>query len=59
MKASTRNQTKGILRQMKGGLKEGAGRLTKDRELEAEGTIEKVAGKVQEKFGEAEKHLGK
>jgi uncharacterized protein YjbJ (UPF0337 family) len=59
MKASTRNQTKGILRRMKGELKEGAGKLTKDRELEAEGAIEKVAGKVQEKFGQAEKRLGK
>lgn len=59
MKASTRNQTKGILRQMKGGLKEGVGDLIGDPELEAEGTIEKVAGKVQEKLGKVEKHLGK
>ncbi|HEX9165537.1 MAG TPA: CsbD family protein [Gemmatimonadales bacterium] len=59
MKASTRNQTKGILRRMKGGLKEGVGDLIDDPELEAEGKVEKVAGKVQEEFGKVEKHLGK
>ena len=59
MKDSTRNQTKGILRRMKGQLKEGAGKVSGDPLLEAEGTVEKVAGKVQQKFGKVEKRLGK
>jgi uncharacterized protein YjbJ (UPF0337 family) len=43
---------------VKGQLKEEAGKLGKDRELEAKGKIEKGAGKVQQKIGQGEKLLG-
>jgi uncharacterized protein YjbJ (UPF0337 family) len=43
---------------VKGQLKEEAGKLGKDRELEAKGEIEKGAGKVQQKIGQVEKLLG-
>lgn len=52
MKASTRNQAKGKLHEIKGTAKEAVGRITKDRALEAEGTVEKTLGKVQKKVGQ-------
>jgi len=58
MKPSTKNQAKGELHQLKGKAKEAAGRLTKDSELEAEGTLEKTRGKVQKKVGQIGKVLG-
>jgi len=59
MKASARDQAKGKIHQVKGQLKEQAGKLAGNRELEAEGTLEKVVGMVQENFGKAEKLAGK
>ena len=44
---------------MKGKAKEVAGKLIDNPELEAEGTGEKIAGKVQEKIGEVKKVWGK
>ena len=43
---------------MKGKVKEIAGKLSDNLELEAEGTDEKIAGKVQEKIGQVKKVLG-
>ena len=43
---------------MKGKVKEVAGKLSDDPNLEAEGTVEKIAGKVQEKVGQVKKVLG-
>jgi uncharacterized protein YjbJ (UPF0337 family) len=42
-----------------GKLKEIAGKLSMNPELEAEGKDEKRAGKVQKKIGQVEKVLGK
>ena len=44
---------------MKGKVKEVAGKLSDDPNLEAEGTGEKIAGKVQEKVGQVKKVFGK
>lgn len=55
MKDSTKNQAEGKFHEVKGKVKETAGKLTDDSELEAEGTGEKIAGKVQEKVGQVEK----
>ena len=44
---------------MKGKVKEVAGKVSDNPELEAEGTDEKIAGKVQEKIGQVKKVLGK
>lgn len=52
MKTSTRNQAKGKLHEIKGTAKEAAGRITKDPDLEAEGTVEKTLGTVQKKAGQ-------
>jgi uncharacterized protein YjbJ (UPF0337 family) len=59
MKSSTKDQTEGTFHQMKGKIKEVAGKLSDDPNLEAEGTGEKIAGKVQEKVGQVKKVLGK
>ena len=59
MKASIRNQAKGKFHEVKGQIKEKAGKLGKDRELEAKGLIETAAGKVQQKLGQVEKLVGK
>ena len=59
MKPSTTDQAEGKLHEVKGKLKEAAGRITNKPDLADEGTAEKVAGKVQSKVGQIEKVLGK
>jgi len=48
-----RNRIEGKLKQLKGSVKEALGKVTGDRETEAEGVAEQQAGKIQEKAGEA------
>ena len=59
MKSSTQDQAEGKFHQIKGKVKEVAGELSDNPELEAEGTGEKIAGKVQGKIGQVKKVLGK
>ena len=59
MKESTKDQVEGKLHGVKGTLKEIAGKLSDDRELEGEGTGEKIAGKIQEKIGQIKRVLEK
>ena len=59
MKSSIRDKAEGTFHEVKGKVKEAAGKLTDNPELEAEGTDEKIAGKVQEKIGRVKKVLGK
>ena len=59
MKSSTRDKAEGKFHQMKGKMKEAAGKLTDSSKLEAEGTGEKLAGLAQEKMGEVKKVWGK
>ena len=59
MKPSTIDNAEGKFHQMKGKVKEKAGQLTNNRDLEAEGTLEKAAGKVQGILGQVEKALEK
>ncbi len=59
MKDSTKNQVEGTLHVAKGKIKETAGKLLDDPEMEIEGTGEKIAGKLQEKIGQVEKVVGK
>ena len=58
MKDSTKDQVAGKLHEAKGALKEKIGELTNNPDLQDEGTVEKIGGKVQKKVGEAEKVLG-
>ena len=58
MKSSTRNKAEGMFHEVKGKVKEVAGKLSDNPNLEAEGTGDKIAGKVQEKVGQVKKVWG-
>jgi uncharacterized protein YjbJ (UPF0337 family) len=58
MKPSTEDKTTGKLHEFKGAIKQKAGELTKNPNLEAEGRVEKNAGKVQSIAGKIEKAVG-
>jgi len=55
MKPSIRDQAEGTFHGLKGKIKEVAGKLSDNPELEGEGLGEKIAGKVQKKVGQIEK----
>jgi len=59
VKSSIREKTEGTFHEVKGRVKEVAGKLGDNPELEAEGTDEKIAGKVQKKIGQVKEFLGK
>jgi uncharacterized protein YjbJ (UPF0337 family) len=58
MKPGTKDEVAGKIHEVKGALKEKVGKLTNNPDLEAEGTIERVAGKVQKKIGQVKRVLG-
>jgi uncharacterized protein YjbJ (UPF0337 family) len=58
MKPSTDDKAIGTLHEVKGAIKQKAGELTHDRELEADGELEKNEGKVQHFVGKVEKIAG-
>lgn len=53
------NQVKGGAKEMKGRVKDAAGGLTGDTEMQVEGKIDEATGKVQNAFGKAERKLDK
>jgi uncharacterized protein YjbJ (UPF0337 family) len=55
MKPSTKNEIAGKLHEVKGSIRQKAGQLTNDPDLEGKGIGERVAGKIQKKVGELEK----
>jgi uncharacterized protein YjbJ (UPF0337 family) len=59
MKSSTKDQAQGTFHELKGSVKESAGKLSNNQNLEDEGINEKVDGKVQSKVGQIEKVLEK
>jgi len=59
MKPSSENQVAGKIHEVKGAIKEKAGRLANNPDLEAEGTGEKIAGKVLKKIGRVQKVIEK
>lgn len=59
MKFTKMTETKGTFHQLKGSFKEFTGKLTDNPKLRAEGTVEKIAGKLEEKIAQARKFLGK
>ena len=58
MKPSTQDKTAGKLHEVKGAIKQEAGELTSNPNLEADGRAEKNAGKVQNVAGKIEKAVG-
>ena len=59
MKSGTQDKVEGAFHEVKGMIKEVAGKLTDNPKLKAEGTVEKIAGKVQEKVGQVKQVFGK
>lgn len=59
MKPGTQDELEGKFHDLKGKVKEKAGQLTNDPDLEDEGKAEEISGKVQEKIGQVKKVLGK
>jgi uncharacterized protein YjbJ (UPF0337 family) len=59
MKQSSRDKATGKFHELRGKVKETVARATNDPQLEAEGQVEKIGGKVQKKIGQVEKVLGK
>jgi uncharacterized protein YjbJ (UPF0337 family) len=59
MKPSTKDQVAGKLHELKGKVKEKAGKVTNNPRLESEGTAEEIGGAIQNKVGQVEKVLGK
>ena len=58
MKSSMKDKVKGTFHETKGKVKEMAGEISDNPELEAKGKAENIAGKVQEKIGQVKKVLG-
>jgi uncharacterized protein YjbJ (UPF0337 family) len=59
MKSSTKDKIKGRVEQAKGAVKEKAGRVTGNPDLEDRGTAEKIKGTVRNKVGDVKKVFGK
>ena len=59
MKSGNQDKAEGTFHEVKGKVKEFAGKLSDNPKLAAEGTCEKVAGKAQEKIGQIKQVLGK
>ena len=59
MKAGIKDELEGKAHQLKGALKETAGKVVNNPKLEADGHHERVGGKVQKKIGQVEKVLEK
>lgn len=52
MNPSTNDQIDGAIHQVKGAVKEAAGRAVNNPDLEAEGIAERIAGHVLQKLGQ-------
>jgi uncharacterized protein YjbJ (UPF0337 family) len=59
MKKSTKDEAQGSFHELKGAIKNKAGKLTNDPDLEAEGLVEKIGGKIQKKIAQVEKVVEK
>ena len=59
MKSSTRDGAEGKLHQVKGKIKEIAGKVSMNPDLQAKGKDEIFAGEAQEKIGQVKKIVGK
>lgn len=59
MKAGIKDELKGKAHQVKGAVKETAGKVFNSPKLRAEGHHERVAGKIQKKIGQVEKAFEK
>jgi uncharacterized protein YjbJ (UPF0337 family) len=54
-----KDQVAGVTRQIKGSVKQAAGKATGNRRVQAEGMAEKVSGKVQKTYGDVKDKVRK
>ena len=54
-----KDQVAGIAKQMKGSVKQAAGKATGNRRTEVEGVADKIAGKVQKAYGDVKDKVKK
>lgn len=59
MKSSTTDKVEGKIHEVKGKVKEEAGKALGDPDLRDRGVAEKIAGKVQKKVGDVKHVFGK
>lgn len=59
MKSSTTDKIKGNANEVKGTVKEKAGKAVGNPNMQDKGTTEKVGGKIQSKVGDIKKVFGK
>jgi uncharacterized protein YjbJ (UPF0337 family) len=59
MKDDLKREIKGKVDNIKGRVKEAIGALSGNKETQAEGTVERVAGAANEKVGEVERKVNK
>lgn len=59
MKSSEQDKIEGTGKDIKGKIKEGAGKLVGNERLEAEGEADQVEGAAQKKAGDVKKVFGK
>jgi uncharacterized protein YjbJ (UPF0337 family) len=52
-----KDQVAGVARQVKGSVKDAAGRLTGNKKTQAEGKADKIAGKVQKTYGDVKEKI--
>jgi uncharacterized protein YjbJ (UPF0337 family) len=58
MKSSLHDRAKGMGREIKGKMKESAGRANNDPDLADEGVGEQISGRAQRKVGQVKKVFG-
>lgn len=54
-----RDQVAGLAKQMKGSVKQAAGKATGNRRTQVEGAADKIAGKVQKVYGDVKDKVKK
>ena len=59
MKNSIKDEVAGKTHEVKGAIKEAAGRVTGNPKVEADGQQAKIAGKIQKKIGQIERVVDK
>ena len=52
-----KDQVKGRVEEAKGNIKESTGKAVGNRDLEAEGTVDKAAGKAQKNYGDTKEKV--
>ncbi|RUW58908.1 CsbD family protein [Mesorhizobium sp. M7A.F.Ca.US.008.03.1.1] len=54
-----KDQVAGVAKQVKGSVKETAGKATGNRQTQAEGTADRIAGKAQKAYGDVKDKVKK